>query len=524
MLNVLSTALPVTIPITYDGGTGTNALQLSSGGPAGLAATSDTYTPGAQLGAGTDTLLFRRRTESVNFVNLAPIFDLVPGPLVVNGTNAANAINYAVGFNNLANFLSVTPATTWGQVSVDSYEPIEFINKTTLTINALAGTDNINLHNPNAPTGLTSIAVNGGDPTASDTLVVNGTSATDTINVSPTGPAAASITGAGAITISGTSIKQLVVNGQGGNDTLTVTTPAGANNDTYTPGVAPDAGSFQVGSLVPISYSNLGATGGVSLANIGGRVDTLSVNGTVGNDTFSVASNTAPIPGGVTVNNQLPIATPGVTNLILNGQVGVDTFNINAMSPYANILANSGTNTAFDPLNITGTAGNDAIAVNLQPTMVLGNLVPTITGLGGTIGILGVDAVNIDGGGGTDTLTVSGTNGNEALTYTPTGAAAGNFLSNGTGPLYSFTNITGAFTVNGVGTSNQLTVNGTSNPDTINVDSTKVAVVGLALGQLHGHVGRDRQRFARRRHLQCHAVADHCHQGKRQRSDRRLAG
>ena len=199
----------------------------------------------------------------------------------------------------------------------------------------------------------------------------------------------------------------------------------------------------------------------------------MTVNGTVGNDTFSVASSTAPIPGAVTVNNQLPLATPGVTNLILNGKVGVDTFNVNATSPYANILVNSGTNNAADPLNVTGTAGNDAIAVNLQPTLVLGNLVPTITGLGGTIGLLGVDAVNIDGGGGTDTLTTNGTTNDETITYTPTGASAGNFLSSAAGPLYSFTNITGLFTINGGagGIGNQVVVNATNNNETTIVDA-----------------------------------------------------
>ena len=44
---------PVTIPITYDGGPGTNALTLVNG-----TATSDTYTPGSQLGSGTNTLVF----------------------------------------------------------------------------------------------------------------------------------------------------------------------------------------------------------------------------------------------------------------------------------------------------------------------------------------------------------------------------------------------------------------------------------------------------------------------------------
>ena len=71
---------------------------------------------------------------------------------------------------------------------------MEFINKTSLTINGLAGSDEINLNNPNTPTGLTGITVNGGDPTASDTLVVNGTTGSDAIGYKPTGIGAGSVT------------------------------------------------------------------------------------------------------------------------------------------------------------------------------------------------------------------------------------------------------------------------------------------------------------------------------------------
>ena len=365
-LDVVSTAAPVTIPITYDGGPGTNALTLKGG-----TATADTYTPGSQLGSGTDTLAFgaggAAPTETVNFQNLAPIFDSVAGPsLVVNGTNATNAINYSVGFNNLANYLSVAPNANWGQVSVDSYEPIEFINKTTLTLNGLAGSDQFNLNNSNTPTGLTSIAVNGGDTTTSNTLIVNGTTASDSIHVSPTGPAAATITGAGPVTTTATGVQQLVVNGQGGGDTLTVTTPVGANSDTYTPGAAVDSGSIQVGSLLPISYSNLGAAGGLTFANAG-AADTLAVNGTAGNDTFTVAATT----GAITLNSQLPIAAPGIAALILNGLGGVDTFNVNGALPanYKDVLVNAAGASGDDPLNVNGTLGvNNTIAVNLQPT------------------------------------------------------------------------------------------------------------------------------------------------------------
>ena len=97
----------------------------------------------------------------------------IGGPMYVTGAsasvNASNAINYTEG-NNTAN----APSTAWGQVSVDALDAINFTTKTTLTINGFAGDDTTNINNPNTPTGLTGITVNGGDPTASDTLIVNG--------------------------------------------------------------------------------------------------------------------------------------------------------------------------------------------------------------------------------------------------------------------------------------------------------------------------------------------------------------
>src|SRR5262249_4419668 len=156
--------------------------------------------------------------------------------------------------------------TAWGEVSVDNQEPIEFTNKVALTINGLAGSDTINLNNPNTPTALTSITVDGGDPTAgSDTIIANATSAADSINYAPTPPKRGSITGAGPVPIMFSNIEQAVINGQSGGDTLTYTPPA-ASALTFTPGATPDAGSItgnQVGvaGLVPLSFTNLGATG-----------------------------------------------------------------------------------------------------------------------------------------------------------------------------------------------------------------------------------------------------------------------
>ncbi len=108
---------------------------------------------------------------------MSPTFDSLPATtLTVNGTDADNAINYTTGKDSFANFYANPPVldTAWGEVSVDNQEPMEFTNKDHLVINGLAGSDEINLNNPNTPTGdistgLMDITVNGGDPTGTGT-------------------------------------------------------------------------------------------------------------------------------------------------------------------------------------------------------------------------------------------------------------------------------------------------------------------------------------------------------------------
>ncbi len=169
--------------ILFDGGGGSNTLILKSTAAAPVPVTA-TYNVGPGTGAGSVTHDDGLGVPlTVYFTNLQPVIDVVPGPLVVNATNAANAINYTEGLDTT---LALNPA--FGQVSVDNFESMNFSNKTTLTINGLAGSDEINLNNPNTPTGLTGITVNGQDPTASDTLIANGTTAADAINYAPRPP------------------------------------------------------------------------------------------------------------------------------------------------------------------------------------------------------------------------------------------------------------------------------------------------------------------------------------------------
>src|SRR5262249_29660889 len=147
--------------IRYNGGNGFDKLSLLQTG--GTTQTSDTYSVGAIPGAGADIIVGPSGTQTVFFEDLAPVLDLVPAQsLTVNATPANNAISYLVGPTNTNN----------GLVTIDDQEPIEFSKKVTLTINAEEGSDTISLSNPNTPTSLSEIFINGGDPSGVDTLSV----------------------------------------------------------------------------------------------------------------------------------------------------------------------------------------------------------------------------------------------------------------------------------------------------------------------------------------------------------------
>jgi len=333
----------VPTPITFDGGGGSDTLFVS-GTPA-TAVDEAIYSPGPAVGEG--RLAYEdasnARLMTIDFVNLEPVVDLVvANTLTVNGTDADNAINYTAG----------SPDN--GLVTVDGFESIEFSNKDHLVINARSGDDVINLNNPTTPTSLTDITVNGGDPTGSDKVVVNGTSAGDAIGVAPTAADAAQITIAGLPDVIVTTTESLVINGQGGDDSLTVITPAGFDEITYTPGPTVDSATVQVASLVPLAFTNLGAYGAVSLADTdGARTDRLYYIGTALNDYFNVVGASADIE----LNGQLTVSTPGVQNIVLSGLDGNDQMVISSPQPDISITVSCGGADNGDQLTVYGQSG-----------------------------------------------------------------------------------------------------------------------------------------------------------------------
>ena len=486
-LTVNSSADPFLIPLVYDGGTGSDSLILSGG-----SASSDIYSVGPQPGAGTSNITFTSGIggpQLVNFLNIEPVIDLVASPLAVNATNADNAINYNKGPNSNTSLVGGAGINS-GQVSVDGFEPVEFANKTALTINGQSGSDTINLNNSNQPTGLGSIVINGNDPTASDRLIVNGNVAADlTIDTSTR-----NITNAEpSSTITYNTIESITVV-KGISTALAV---QGATDYTVTPGAATDQGTI-LADTFPIAYQGFGVGTNLKLNGTG----TLTINGTAANDAFSVAA----ADGSVSFTGRATVQRTGTsTSLTLNGLDGDDTFIVNGTTPYTAINLNGGDPSGSDNVTLNGTAGGDTIGLTLAATGdtvsgVIGGPVTlvdvenlTINSLGGadTLGVTNLGGVTDlktaifnSGGDATDTFTATGTTGPDDMTVTPISNASATITANGVGPVVT-ANLgvagTSTFNVDAAGGSDQLTVNGTQSGETITINGTSVTVGGLKI-------------------------------------------
>ena len=222
-----------------------------------------------------------------------------------------------------------SPSTTGAVVNFTTYP--------TVTLNGNNGDDTINV-NPTTLVGVTTaFNVIGGDPTASDELIVNGTAGTDTINYTTSdtvGSGSVAITG--APTVAFTTVEALTIDGQGGTDTLAITTPVGGHIETYTPGAAPDSGTIAIRSIsggtaaVRFDFRPYRSLAGVVTFAGAGSVGPIcwSLSGTSNSDTFNVNGLGAQIrnPANGFVTDLLSF--PGISQLTLRGLDGDDTFNI----------------------------------------------------------------------------------------------------------------------------------------------------------------------------------------------------
>ncbi len=267
--------------------------------------------------------------------------------------------------------------------------------------------------------------------------------------------------GSGAVTLIG--IESAVIDGQGGADALTYTSPAGPDMIEFTPGPGNDgsAGSIAAGTglggvLMPLSFTDVfGPAPNLTFADVGGnRTDILSVAGTANDDAFNLNS-----AGDIVARDSqglliMPrMATPGISQLTLQGHNGDDRFDVPGNHPFAALIVEGG--------NPGG--GSDIIEFNgagLAVTIDLG--LKTIAESGfAAVDYSSIELVNVNAA--TANVTVLGTLGDDTTVVTPTAANAATLVNNAAAPT---------FNLSAVGT---LLVDPLAGDDTLRVDYTSAA-------------------------------------------------
>jgi len=456
----------ITVPIWIDGG-GVESDSLFVVGAPATALADATYVPGPAPSEGTLDYV-GGAVMQIHFQHIDQVQDtvVISGQFRVFGTDGDNAITYADG-------LAGQPML--GAISVDDFlrTPLLFANKPELVIFGQGGDDTISLNGTFAPDLLAKITVHGGDPTASDTVIVNGSTADDTIDVTLSGSDAANVTGAQPVPVDIWSAELLVIQGQGGGDDLTVITPAGADALALTPGSEPDAGAIATRELgggtlrLRIEYLGLGAFGSVTFADADAiRADRLEINGTAADDRFHVGANgdvqlfRAQQSGGIFTT--VLLHTPGITELDLLGHDGDDEFNVPGNHPFNRLIAQGGDPGASDVLNFTG-SGAGAVFVNLEARTVVEDTF-------GPVVYSGIETIHANAAG--QELTVRTTSGDDVTVVTPATATTGVVSNNAIAPLVHYSGVPAALGVIIAqnGGEDTLVVNATSEGDDVTVD------------------------------------------------------
>ncbi|MFO0890700.1 MAG: DUF11 domain-containing protein [Isosphaeraceae bacterium] len=479
--------------IFFDGQEGTNSLILSElvdppTTPAGpLAAPTpilgELLIVGSEPGSGIDLVSDGTNVQSVYFENIKPfysdlnepVFSIEPG-VGASVLNASNAINYGEGYAPAA---PDTPNPAWGGVTIDGWEPINFTNKTNLIIDTGPGDDVISVINPGTPAGgppggpefaaagLTGVLINGGEPSASDTLIVNSVpGVSDPLVVEPTAQGAGIVASFNNLfpDVAFTGIEHLTLVGQlADGDPFGVDGTTGNDQFIYTPGATPDTGTVtgtmnqaaNAFPLVPISFTGMSQVDEIRFnvfEQVGGE-DSFVYNGTTYENVISVAD------GGVNgiaisnvANDQLyaNIQVNNITSAFIKGRGANDTLNVIPVGVTLSVDANGTYEVVGD--------GTPVIVNMIGPSVAFSG-----GGLDGLV-ITGDDiAVNLDNLAGS--ITVAGTAGPNAFVIAPSGPNSAVFHSHASEAVLITTN-TGLLTLSTLG-GDTVTLQGTSSNDLI---------------------------------------------------------
>ena len=309
--------------ITFTGGGG-GELENLGGGDA--ASNVGLYIP-INTTDGTLTHTLGATVQTINFTGLSPVLDTVAAlTFTIDATAGADTINIIDG-----------PGGTT-QVNSNTFELVNFANKTDVIVNALGGADTITVNNPNAAAGLATLTVNAGDNadivnllrTSGVPYTVNAGAGADTINVGNAG-SLDSILGL------------LNVNGGALNDKLTLDDSLDASGNTY----AIDGSSITRNGTQTINFATVEA---IQL-NAGDLADTITVTNLslnagglsgsaltfVGNGgTDSLTLNNVDVQNsggdGLAVNGFETVMIENGSSFSTNGDDGIDLFNVGAVT------------------------------------------------------------------------------------------------------------------------------------------------------------------------------------------------
>ena len=481
------------IPITFDGGPGSDLVDVFGAPP--TAVDEVIFSPGPAIGEG------RMRYENaanaslmnVDFANTETAADLVTAAtMTVNGTDGANAISYT-GPQNIG---------AGGRVAVDNLNPLEFSNKTNLVISGLGGGDTINLNNQTTPPGLTgTITVNGGDPTGSDTLIVNGIpGGLDNLRYLPTSVGAGRVINDNQpqpnVLFTGLEHLTLVVQ-QADGDGIRVDGTLGNDEVEFVRGVTSDSGNFtgtmdqnNATGFGPFTMTPMNFTGASALANDSdvnffnpGGTDDMVFNGTGQDDNITIQTGEA---GGTEFRNTINgivvarIEAFNLTSGLVRGLQGNDTFNISAPAGPAAVairIEGGDSDQSTDILNFTAPAGG-------ATTIDLGlSTITSASPAANPLSFTGIERVNETSSGVASNLTVTGTNGDDTINVTPTASGAGSFVRLGVGgsPLFTYTGVGSAFTINGGTGFDTVGILGNDGADVVTSTATSVTRAGGAV-------------------------------------------
>ncbi|MCK4660995.1 MAG: hypothetical protein KAV82_15850, partial [Phycisphaerae bacterium] len=425
-----------------------------------------------------------------------------------------------------------------------AYQDIE-----ALTLNTLGGLDSVTVNqaasgfpdtvNVNSGDGddiitvnmtdgaATTINVDGGAPSASDSVIINGTAAADTIAVEDL-----TVTFNGTF-IDLTDVENLTVDGAGGDDTITLTGTTVTGAVSLLGGADDDA--------VTLNYPIV--TGGLTVDGGSGSANTLTVNLTDSPDDVTLDSATIDISGqtGVDYNQfaHLTLDAAGGTNTvtILDTHTGATTLDTGADTDIITILATSGvldmdTGGGEDVLNVRAIGaettistgeGDDTLNVSSDAPANLGtvNDIGALLALSGDTGDDTLNIVDMDGGIGTlndagltglgmassltytgmEVLNISLGAGNDVFTIESThdgtttfNAGAGSDTITVGSPVptggRNLSTILGTVTILGGGGADTLHLDDTGNvnPETGVLTATTVTGLGMATGITYGDI------------------------------------